>query len=191
MAYRYRPSPGFLLVCLVYLGVFAFFAWGLRRPDLDRIWFLNHELKIGERVELGDGEIGLLLRAMDRHPGLCAALIRGDIDIISAHTEGFLETETSYMLRAGASKAGTLVLSCRGPREAWPVRVSLRGIRTGGERKLGDYVVEKPGDLSIALGEAVEPEIFELRTSPSGDREDEVMDPGPAASIRVSYEKKE
>jgi hypothetical protein len=45
---RRRPSSGFVAVCATYVLAAAFLVWGFATPDLDRVWALHHELKIGK-----------------------------------------------------------------------------------------------------------------------------------------------
>jgi hypothetical protein len=182
--YRYRPSLGFLLVCLVYIAGVTFIVWGFLQPDLDRVWFLKHELRIGVRGELSAEDIDVLLRSMAAHPDLCEDLTDGaPIAIISAQTSGFLETATAYLLREPDTAASRVTLCCQGPPEAWPLQIRVRTFDREGERLLGKLTFEQAGTHGLELAATHLPELIEIRCGGTG--EDPLATDGVLATVNV------
>jgi hypothetical protein len=68
--HRWRPSGGFMLLCLTYAGLVGLLAWGFATPDLDRVWTLYHELRIGRRPPLSHNDWQLLRRTVEEQPDL-------------------------------------------------------------------------------------------------------------------------
>lgn len=125
---RKHPSAGFLAVCATYLLAFAFLAWGLSTPALDRVWTLHHELKVGRRGAPKDGDLARLREALERHPSLSGALLpEGQIGLISAHREGWLETPEATILRTAKSKERLLRIEVGTPLDLLPFAIDLDG----------------------------------------------------------------
>jgi hypothetical protein len=143
-----RPSVGFSLVVGTYVLSVAFFAWGLSRPPLDRIWQLHHELKIGRIGELSKDDRKLLLSAMARHPPLAKSLLdAGQAGIISANHEGWIDTPHVTIIRTQRSPSNLrLVLDVETPPQHIPYKVEIDG--TGWERELS---IESRGLMSVEL----------------------------------------
>ena len=189
MARFSKPSIGFLLVVAVYTAALLFGLWGLQRPDLDHLWFLKHELRVGRRQILDPDDVKVLFRALDRHPELADDFLDGtDIDIISANTEGVLETETAYILRAKGSQAKEMIISCHGADGVWPVRVSLRAMWPEGRRKMGDWLLTGPGERRILLDASAEHNLLVMRFTPEGDLVGSSFGPSTALTMRVTFE---
>ena len=124
------PSLGCVAVCATYLLVAAFFVWGFTTPDLDRVWTINHEMKIGKLKKLKASDRALLEDCMARYPRLAPrALLRGkEIGVFSAHSEGWIATPTATILRT--EKAGryrALILEIQTPRDLMPYEIVVRG----------------------------------------------------------------
>lgn len=155
------PSRGFVAVCAAYLLVAAFFAWGFSTPDLDRVWTLHHELKIGRLSKLRAADRVLLEECMARHPRLARELLNGDeIGIISAHGDGWLATPTATVLRtAQAQEYRSLALEVQTPRDLLPFRIVVKG--NGWEKQ---QEVDQQGQFEIDLPPVPEtPEVIEVR----------------------------
>ena len=121
------PSLGFCLIVLTYLLTAGFFAWGLSTPPLDRVWQLHHQLKTGDLYALGRDDRELLEAAMARHPELAQALLSsGQIGIISAHRDGWIDTPEVSIVRTPRSLARSLVLDVQTPPEHLPYRIQLQ-----------------------------------------------------------------
>jgi hypothetical protein len=182
--YRYRPSPGFLLVCSVYAAVASFFLWGFSRPDLDRIWFIEHELEVGRTSNVDRSDLKLLVRAFSEHPELLRDFLKGgDIRIVSSNTKGVIETERAYVVRALGSEEDVMKITCYG-RGGLPLRVSVRAMFAGGSRKLDDIVIDAPGGYEIPLGSSEAVELFEIRPTVSPDRDE---GGGGEAALRIGF----
>lgn len=139
------PSLGFVGLIAVYTAVTLFFAWGFSTPDLDRVWRLHHELKIGKEMSTKDHRI--VEAAMSRHPQLAdALLVEGRIGIVSAHDDGWIETPTATIVRTAASKSDRVMLDVQTPPDLLPYTIHLSA--SGYERALR---VEKHGSYEIAL----------------------------------------
>ena len=155
------PSLGCLAVCATYLLVVAFFVWGFSAPDLDRVWTLHHQLKIGKLKKLKAGDRTLLEDCMARHPQLARDLMDGDdIGIISAHSDGWIATPTATVLRTGkAGRYRALSLEIQTPRDLLPYDIEVRG--RGWTEKLE---VTEQGMQAIDLPDSPEaPEVIEVR----------------------------
>lgn len=155
-----RPSLGFSLVVLTYGLTVAFFAWGLSTPPLDRVWQLHHELKIGKIDDLDRADRELLLDAMARHPALAAALLdEGELGIISAHRDGWIDTNHVTVIRTPRSgHPARLLIDIQTPPQNMPYELEISG--TGWERELD---VKGHGSLIIDLPPAPStPELITL-----------------------------
>jgi hypothetical protein len=184
-----KPSIGFLLVVAVYSAALLFGLWGIHRPDLDHLWFLKHELRVGRHRLLDPSDVKVLFRALDRHPGLAGDFLNGsDIDIISANSEGVLETETAYILRAKESPAKVMTISCHGADGVWPVQVSLHAMWREGRRKMGDWLLTSPGERRILLDASAEHSLLEMRFTAEGDLAGPSFGPSTALTMRVTFE---
>ena len=165
------PSIGFVVVCTVYGATASFLAWGFETPDLDRIWTLDHELKIGEMYKLDDADFALLSRGLKRHPGLAEALLSDtQIGIISAHRDGWVETpEVTVVRTAKASRFRFMRLDVETPQKHLPMRLTVRA--NGWKHKLQ---ADRQGPLFVPLPPTTESEVFsvdfkgkDLRADPS------------------------
>jgi len=155
------PSWGCLAVCATYVLVAAFFIWGFSTPDLDRVWTLHHELKIGKLLKLKAGDRALLEECMARHPRLARDLLDNEeIGIISAHSEGWIATPTATILRTtNSEKYRSLILEVQTPRDLLPYRITVRGRGWKKTQK-----VDEQGRLEIDLPPVPEtPEVVEVR----------------------------
>jgi len=154
------PSWGFLAVCATYSLVAAFFIWGFSTPDLDRVWALHHQLKIGKLDRLKAADRALLEDCMARHAELARDLMDGDdIGIVSANSDGWIATPTATILRTGkAGKYRALGLEIQTPRDLLPYRIEVRG--RGWTKKLE---VAEQGISEIDLPDPPEtPEVIEV-----------------------------
>lgn len=125
---RRRPSAGFVAVCVTYLLVLAFLIWGLVTPDLDRVWTLHHELKIGKLGAPDKSDRKLLGRALRGHAELAHALLpAGEIGLISAHSDGWLATPAATIIRTPKATERVIVLDVETPRDLLPFKVDVHG----------------------------------------------------------------
>ena len=132
---RKHPSAGFLAVCCTYLLAFGFLAWGLSTPTLDRVWTLHHELKVGRRGSPKDGDLARMRDALERYPSLASALLpEGEIGLLSAHREGWLETPEATILRTAKAKERLLRIEVGTPLDLLPFAIDLDG--KGFEKRL-------------------------------------------------------
>ncbi len=142
------PSLGFIITIFVYLAVAAFLFWGFATPRLDKIWQLHHELKIGRVSKLRSEDTELLRQALEDHPALASALLpKGDVGLISANRDGWIETPEVALVRTGDSKTSTLLMNVQTSPEHLPFKVELTG--ESWEQKLRiterkEYAIELP-----------------------------------------------
>ncbi len=142
------PSIGFVSIVVVHCTAVAFLFWGFSTPRLDRVWTLHHELKIGDISKLEDEDQDLLERAIIDHPSLAKALIsRGDIGVISANRDGWIETPFVTLIRTGDAETRELLLNIETSPEHLPFKVEVKG--KGWERVIDvterqEYRVELP-----------------------------------------------
>ena len=100
LRHRARPGSGFVFLVAVALAGVAFFAWGLRTPALDKVWRLQLELMLGDRVELTGTERQLLQDTLERYPGLADHMLDGAAcGLISAHVGGTVDAGHAYAVR--------------------------------------------------------------------------------------------
>jgi hypothetical protein len=160
-----------VVVCAVYTATTSFIAWGFDTPDLDRIWTLDHELKIGETWKLDDDDFALLTRSLKRHPGLAEALLSDtQIGIVSAHRDGWVETPEVTVIRTAVSSHFRFMrLDVETPERHLPMRLTVRA--DGWKHKLQ---ADRRGPLFVPLPPKTESEVFtvdfkgkDLRADPS------------------------
>jgi hypothetical protein len=176
-----KPSAGFCLMVLTYSLTFAFFAWGLTTPPLDRVWQLHHQLKTGDVYALTSSDRELLVSTMARHPALAEALLSaGHIGIISAQRAGWIDTPEVTIIRTPrALSTERILLEIQTPPEHIPYRVTLTG--PGWQRELA---VRARGTLALDLPPpTASPELLSLKLEGTGLR----ADPSSIA-VRVSFD---
>jgi hypothetical protein len=176
-----KPSPGFCLMVLTYALTFAFFAWGLTTPALDRVWQLHHQLKTGDVYALTQPDRELLVSAMARHPALAEALLAaGHIGIISAQRDGWIDTPEVTIIRTPrALSTRRVLLEIQTPPQHIPYHVALTG--PGWQRELE---VRARGTLGLELPPVTGvPELLSLKLEGKGLR----ADPSSIA-VRVSFD---
>ncbi len=176
-----KPSVGLSLVGAVYGLTLSFFAWGLSAPPLDRVWQLHHELKIGQIYELTRKDRELLLAAMSRHPKLASALLTsGEIGIVSAHRDGWIDTSSVTIIRTPRSVGVTgLVLDIQTPPRHIPYDIELEGLGWAQKRR-----IEERGLLRIELPPSPAlPELLTLKLIGRGLR----ADPS-SLGVRVTFD---
>lgn len=176
-----RPSVGFCLVALTYGLTVAFFAWGLSTPPLDRIWRLHHELKIGRVYDLSRDDRELLLAAMSRHGKLATALLSsGEIGIVSAHRDGWIDTPSVTIIRTPRAAAVTgIVLDVQTPPQHIPYDLELHGLGWVQKRR-----IEERGLARLELPPpSAQPELITLKLVGPGLR----ADPS-SLGVRVTFD---
>lgn len=126
---RRLPSIGFLAVSTTYAFAAAFFIWGFTTPDLDRIWFLHHELKIGRVYELKKRDRKMLLRATAQYKDLARALLpSGEIGILSENSDGWIATPVVTIMRTPQSRQTTRMrFDIRTSKALLPYAILIRG----------------------------------------------------------------
>jgi hypothetical protein len=176
-----RPSLGFSLVVATYALSIAFFAWGLATPPLDRVWQLHHELKIGRIYKLSKDDRGLLIASMRQHPALANALLgAGQVGIISAHSDGWIDTPHVTIVRTPRSPAALrLLLDIQTPPQYIPYEIEIDG--SGWEREL-EVQVRGPLAVELPPPPAV-PELITLKI-----KGDELRADPASIGVRVSFD---
>jgi hypothetical protein len=176
-----RPSLGFSLVVATYALSIAFFAWGLSTPPLDRVWQLHHELKIGRIYKLSKDDRRLLMDSMRQHPSLANALLdSGQVGIISANRDGWIDTPHVTILRTPRSSAALrLLLDIQTPPQYVPYEIEIDG--SGWERELS---VQARGPLAVELPPPpAVPELITLKI-----KGDELRADPSSIGVRVSFD---
>lgn len=174
------PSLGFCAIVLTYLLTAAFFAWGSSTPPLDRAWQLHHQLKTGDVYALTPEDRELLESAMARHPALAQALLSsGQVGIISAHRDGWIDTPEVTIVRTPRSVARSLLLDVQTPPEHIPYRLRLTardGQRTLEVKSRGALAIELPPAPPVA-------ELLTLKLEGPGLRAD-----SSSLAVRITFE---
>lgn len=125
-AVRRPPSIGFIALVVVHLAAAVMLWWAFTTPRLDRIWTLHHELKIGQISKLKADDRTLLLDAMLDHPALGSALIRrGDIGLVSANREGWIENPSATLLRTANAKTSAILVNVETSPEHLPFSIEF------------------------------------------------------------------
>jgi hypothetical protein len=175
-------------VIFTHLGLVLFLAWGIEKPQLERVWELHHELKIGTLGKLDQEDHRLLSAAMGRHPNLAEELLSDgrQIGLVSAQTYGWLETEQATALRAASAKG-----PCRAhfevsiPNDALPLTIKLAGSSWH-----KDLSIERQGTSSFELPpNDGKDEIIDLQITTSGPH-DEVATLGVRVDFSCASEQK-
>jgi hypothetical protein len=179
-----RPSLGFSLVVATYALSVAFFAWGLSTPSLDRVWQLHHELKIGRIYKLSKDDRRRLIDSMREHPSLASALLgAGQVGIISAHRDGWIDTPHVTIVRTPRSPAALrLLLDIQTPPQHIPYEIEIDG--SGWEREIevqarGPLAVELPPPPAVPELITLKVKGDELRADPSSIGVRVLFDPLP------------
>lgn len=177
------PSAGFCAIVLTYLLTAGFFAWGLTTPPLDRAWQLHHQLKTGDVYALSGEDRQLLESAMARHPELAQALLSsGQVGIISAHRDGWIDTPEVSIVRTSRSVARSIILDVQTPPEHIPYRMQLKARdweRTLEVKMRGSLTLDLPPAPSVA-------ELLTLRLEGAGLRAD-----SSSLAVRITFEPSE
>lgn len=182
---RKYPSLGFIVICLTYALTVGFFVWGFMTPDLDRVWTIHHELKIGMMKKLRGDDREILQESMQRHPNLARALLRGQpIGIISENSLGWIATPTVTILRTPQSKNNLrLDLEVQTPDDLIPFSISLRIAGNQGIVHKDKLAITEQGSYSFVLPPpGAGPEIIEVRLKDNKFEADPSM-----LGIRISF----
>ena len=155
------PSAGCLLLLVATALTTGFLLWGAQEPELERVWWRLHELKIGRVNRLAPDDLELLRRTIADYPKLASQLLDDQpVGILSGHTEGWLETEYAYLLvQPGLEEGPRLTISCQLPAHSYPATVILSG--STGSLEI-EFQTSEP--VSVALPREVrEGAVIELR----------------------------
>jgi len=175
------PSIGCLAVLFTNIALVAFLFWGFREPALHRVWELHHELEIGTVGKLSSEDHALLSAELAEHDELAEALLSdGAIGLISANSDGWLETPDATAIRsAKAGAACVMDLEVRVPQGALPIVIEARGF--GWQRRTS---IARQGLTRLPLPDAGKvPEIITLEVASKGG-DGKLPEPG----IRVGFE---
>lgn len=161
------PSAGCILLVIVFAVTAAFLLWGAGEPDLDRVWWRLHELKTGRVDRLTADDLELLRETVTASAELAPALLDDrPAGLLSANTNGWLETGTAYLLlQPGLVEDPVVTFDCRLPAGSYPAVLVLAGPDASEEIRF-----EKPESVSIPVPEKVRAgAIVEVRLEAEGD----------------------
>jgi len=174
VAYRKKPSAGFMFLVLVVIGTACFFGWGLSRPRLEEVWRLDIELGLGKRPALSRGEMELLQSALVDHPAIAEFLSEDKhAGVFSANDDGKVEGEYAYLVRDSADSHGLLTVSYAGARKRGAVSVTTRTLR---ERHQGLTRRDQPFEWRLP-DDGPFPQLVEIRLAPPADRDSKTLHP--------------
>jgi hypothetical protein len=145
------PGAGFVLLCASALFTAAFFLWGAGEPELDRVWRLLHELKIGKRERLRGADLRLLRETLARYPDLGPSLLDNEpAGLVSANTGGWVETRRAYILvQPGAGSDPVVTFHWRPD----PDRPQGPMVLLGGGKPVA--ALKGPGSVTLGLSKAM------------------------------------
>ena len=160
--YRNRPGIGFVLLVAATLSAIAFFAWGLRTPELDVVWRLQTELMVGRRGPLERWETDVLARSLRRHPTIAEDMLDdAPAGVISANVDGVVESGYAYLVRRSETAPTTLHLSAGAGMTA-PLELVVRvGTHTDSRR------VTPGHSAAVALPNGPYPQLIEVLAKPT------------------------
>jgi hypothetical protein len=123
------PSLGFAILVTSYGLLAAFLSWGFATPELDRVWRILQRMPEPDFTALRPSELSTLSAALQRHPGLAAALAaRSPVGFVEPSPDGCTRTSVSHLLiqptRGTSLRIG---VSSQGDANAFPLTVALRG----------------------------------------------------------------
>lgn len=159
--YRFRPSMGFVLLCLAFGITIKFFVWGLKPPLLDRVWKGDLALRTGKIVSMPDSLKEDLASAFKQHNDLATGLLDGGAFGQLNHTrDEWLTNDVGYLLRTEeAVGAWTLELTTRFFAEEYPLQILLNGPSTH-----RTFTIQSAGVERFAFSiDKPEVELIELR----------------------------
>lgn len=166
--YRWRPGPGFFVVFLTAAISTAFFVWGARMPELERVWRIQLGLEAGKRRALSASERKIFSEAIQRHPDIAEGMLGArDIGIISAHRDGLIETGYAYLIRKKSSPKYVLELTATDARGTKPIEVE---VRTNSAEKKGTVAAGSPFVWELP-DEGPFPDLIEVRIDAPGKRD--------------------
>jgi hypothetical protein len=120
------PSVGFVALVTIHIAAVAVLGWGFSTPRLDRVWTLHHELKIGKISKPKADDRQLLQEAMAAHSTLAKALIpRGDIGLLSANREGWIEDPFATLVRTANAKTSAILINVETSPEHLPFSIEF------------------------------------------------------------------
>lgn len=157
LPYRKRPGRGFVLLCLLLGLCAAFFAWGWRTPDLDRVLQMQLEMRLGERDRLDKDERQLLQETMWDYPALANNMLDdARYGLVSAHIDGVVDLGYAYAVRQDGDTPGLLAVES-------PTGQKLKLELRTAEAKLSGTANGNKGPLVWALPEGPYPQLIEVR----------------------------
>ncbi len=188
--YRYKPSPGFILVCLVHILAVFLFSWGLKTPDLDNLWFIINKLNTGKIQSLSSDDIVSMFQTLQNHPDFVDKLVGNDrIHILSPHTENYLETKKTYIIRGKDKSSTAFHLSLQGAENIWPVNASINIFQKKNKNKIFDIIANKSGRHKIILKPTDTTQLIELNLVISGISRPRHLKLDTAITVMVKFEK--
>jgi hypothetical protein len=114
------------------------------------VWTLYHLLKTGKEQKLMAQDKVLLENCLARHPRLAQAILDGKtIGIISAHSDGWIASSSSVILRINGTRSyQSMTIDVQTPKDLLPYQIIVQG-RNWQKRlnvtQQGLLVIELPG----------------------------------------------
>lgn len=169
--WAYRPGGGFIVLVASLAICAAFFTFGAATPQLERVWRVLLELRLGSesrRVKaLDEGARAALEQALCRHRGLAEDLLLGQPGILlSANRDGVFDGGVAYALRSADHPEVAIEIAV--PPGGKETRIVIEA-RAGDGSSRGEASVGRPFTLH-PRGRDGCPTLVELRSEASAER---------------------
>jgi hypothetical protein len=126
---RWRlPSIGFVVLVAAWTLLFAFLAWGMSTPRLQRVWQIEQRMQQPGFAGLDEAEAQALAQSLDSHPELAQALIGSkEAAFVEPTRGGFMGLRRAHLLIKPRATALRIWLQCRAPQATYPLRARFEG----------------------------------------------------------------
>ena len=122
-----RLSFGFLLLATSYGLLVAFLAWGYAQPDLESGWYILQKMQRDNFTGLAPSDVQTLNRLLHKYPQFARALIgHSPVGFVEPTDDGWMSLpEAHAVVQASPSVPLKVLVDCRAPKSAYPVRVAI------------------------------------------------------------------
>jgi hypothetical protein len=122
-----RPSFGFVLLVASYAWLVAFLVWGYQRPELERGWYILQQMQRDGFTGLTPSDSQVLERLLRQHAEFSHALLgKNPIGFVEPTDDGWMALPQSHLvIQASPSVPLRVIVDCRAPLGAYPVKVML------------------------------------------------------------------
>jgi len=178
-----RLSFGFLLLASSYGLLASFLAWGYTQPDLESGWYILQKMQRDNFTGLAPSDVQTLNRLLHKYPQFARALIgRSPVGFVEPTDDGWMSLpEAHAVVQASPSVPLKVLVDCRAPKSAYPVRVA---IELSGSTAVLDFVEDSQKVVDWSTKAASVPLWAQIGIKPSNPRVGKSA--GPEVRIRAA-----